>query len=73
MESVLSPSVQTKVSAIKKHRKEVPTVLEMMETDSELKDLFRLIRDTNAKDQVVALLRAKLETSRNSRSANLPS
>jgi PII-like signaling protein len=73
MESILSPSIPAKVSAIKKLRKEVPTVLEMMETDSELKDLFRLIRDTNANDQVVALLRSKLEASRNSRSANLPS
>ncbi len=73
MESILTPSVQPKLSAVKKLRKEVPTVLEMMETDSELKDLFRLIRDTGAKDQVVALLRSKLEASRNSRSANLPS
>jgi hypothetical protein len=61
--------------AAKRSKKaEVPSVLEMMKTDTELKDFYRLIQENGYREQAVTLLRDRLQARRpSSTPTNLPS
>lgn len=54
----------SKLETKKSAKAAVPSILKMMETDAELKDFFKLIKETECRDKAVTLLQERLDANK---------